>query len=74
MSLRRELPYIVVNPTLIKGVYWIRTFNNFHRITKSIKIMLYWIRTFKDSIKVMVYLIKNFKDFKKFYKSHDVFD
>ena len=38
-----------------KGVYWIRTFNDFHGITKSIKIMVYWIMTFKD--KVMVYLI-----------------
>ena len=27
------------------------TFNGFHGITKSIKIMVYWIMTFKYSIK-----------------------
>ena len=36
-------------------------FYDFHGITKSIKIMVYWITTFKDYIKVMVYLIKTFK-------------
>ena len=36
------------------------TFNDFHEVTKSIQIMVYWITTFKDSLKVMVYLIKTF--------------
>ena len=33
---------------------------DFYGITKSIKIMLYWITTFKKSIQVMVYSIKTF--------------
>ena len=52
-------------------MYWIRTFNDFHGIIKSIKIMVHLIMTLKDSIKVMVYLIKTFI---KVYKNHGVLD
>ena len=39
----------------------ITIFNDFYGIIKFIKIMVYWIITFKDSIKVRVYSIKTFK-------------
>ena len=41
------------------------TFNDFHGIIKSIKIMVYWIIILKDFIKVKVYSIKTFKKFIK---------
>ena len=49
----------------LRWVYLITIFNNFYGITKSIKIMMYLITTFKDSIKIMVYSIKTFKNFIK---------
>ena len=55
----------------LRWVYRITNFNDFHGITKSIKFMVYWITTFKDSIKVMVYSIKTLK---KIYKNYSVFD
>ena len=42
-------------------MYWIKTFNDFHEIRKSIKIMMYWITIFNSFIKVMEYSIKTFK-------------
>ena len=45
--------------------YWIKIFNDFHGIIKSIKITMYWIMTFKESIKVIMYSIKALKMFIK---------